>query len=217
MTTLTGGFRDLCSDAITAWNTRDERELTALKLAATEQATQAEAVLEERTRERDEFERKGKELCVAYGTALITIHDLTRERDEALKEVEALKLQAQVWASEARAQKATVHACYEAITGKTGEPGDWNGAEPIRRYVAERDALALSQGMLLGALKNILSGISSCHYCGAELIPERGAAHCEDCPSGCEAHDAPDCVQLEELAEAAREAIAEATPEGETK
>ena len=98
-----------------------ERELTALKLAATEQATQAEAVLEERT----------------------------RERDEAQKEVEALKLQAQVWASEARAQKATVHACYEAITGKTGEPGDWNGAEPIRRYVAERDALALSQGRLL--------------------------------------------------------------------
>ena len=49
----TGGFRDLCSDAITAWNTRDERELTALKLAATEQATQAEAVLKERTRERD--------------------------------------------------------------------------------------------------------------------------------------------------------------------
>ena len=30
-----------------------ERELAALKLAATEQATQAEAVLEERTRERD--------------------------------------------------------------------------------------------------------------------------------------------------------------------
>ena len=73
----------------------------------------------------------------------------TRERDEAQKEAEALKLQAQVWALEARAQKATVHACYEAITGKTGEPGDWNGAEPIRRYVAERDALALSQGRLL--------------------------------------------------------------------
>ena len=70
------------------------------------------------------------------------------------EEVEAMKLQAQVWASEARAQKATVHACYEAITGKTGEPGDWNGAEPIRRYVAEeRDALALSQGRLLGMLK----------------------------------------------------------------
>ena len=34
-----------------------ERELTALKLAATEQATQAEAVLEERTRERDEAEQ----------------------------------------------------------------------------------------------------------------------------------------------------------------
>ena len=87
----------------------------------------------------------------------------------------------------------------------------------LEERTRERDALALSQGRLLEALKNILSGISSCHYCGAELIPERGAAHCEDCPSGCEAHDAPDCVQLEELAEAARAAIAEATPEGETR
>ena len=121
---IEGPSRNTEQTAIWAWNTRDERELTALKLAAydlkssvhdicnqniretlvaaleekeradkaeaenlrlrqaaTEQATQAEAVLEERTRERDEFERKGKELCVAYGTALITIHDLTRERD----------------------------------------------------------------------------------------------------------------------------------------
>lgn len=33
---------------------------------------------------RDDFERKGKDLCQAYGTSLITIHDLQQERD-ALK------------------------------------------------------------------------------------------------------------------------------------
>ena len=36
-----------------------ERELTALKLAATEQATQAEAVLEERTRARRDNQQTG--------------------------------------------------------------------------------------------------------------------------------------------------------------
>ena len=51
---IEGPSRNTEQTAIWAWNTRDERELTALKLAATEQATQAEAVLEERTRERDE-------------------------------------------------------------------------------------------------------------------------------------------------------------------
>ncbi len=50
--------------------------------------------------------------------------------------IERLKLEAQGWAMEARAQKATVHACYEIVTGKTGEPGDWNGADPLRKYVA---------------------------------------------------------------------------------
>lgn len=63
---------------------------------------------------------------------------------------------------------------------------------------------------MLGALKRLVSGISTCHSCGAQLLSERGAAHCEDCPSGCEAHDAPDCPQIDELIEAARAAISSA-------
>lgn len=57
------------------------------------------------------------------------------------------------------------------------------------------------------ALQSLISGFSACHYCGAELIPERGAAHCEDCPAGCESHDPPDCTQLYELIEQARTAL----------
>lgn len=55
-------------------------------------------------------------------------------------EIAALKLQAQSWSMEAKAQKATVCECYQAATGAKGEPGDWNGARPIREALAERDA-----------------------------------------------------------------------------
>lgn len=50
-------------------------------------------------------------------------------------ENEALKLQAQCWKFEAKAQKATVHESYQAITRATGEPGDWNGANPVRARI----------------------------------------------------------------------------------
>jgi len=56
-------------------------------------------------------------------------------------EIENLKHQAQIWKSEAKAQKATVYEAYRVCTGGTGEPGDWNGSEPIRALAAERDAL----------------------------------------------------------------------------
>ena len=62
-------------------------------------------------------------------------------------ERDALLLQAQGWACEAKAQRATVNEAYRAITGATGEPGDWHGAEPIKVMVRERDTLraALTQ------------------------------------------------------------------------
>lgn len=71
---------------------------------------------------------------------------------------------------------------------------------------------------LLEALQAIVQGLSNCHFCGAELFSERGAAHCEDCPSGCESHGAPDCPQEYELIAKARAAITATTaPPQETK
>lgn len=60
----------------------------------------------------------------------IRILKLEAERD-------ACKQEAQVQAQEARTQQAIVHDCYQAVTGGKGEPGDWNGAEPVRRRIAE--------------------------------------------------------------------------------
>lgn len=61
--------------------------------------------------------------------------------EELQAENASLLQQAQIWKQEAMAQRATVHEAYRVCTGNTGEPGDWNGAEPIRKLAAERDAL----------------------------------------------------------------------------
>lgn len=60
---------------------------------------------------------------------------------EVERERDALKMQAEIWAQEARAQRTTVHDIYRLCTGGKGEPGDWNGAEPVRELVARADRL----------------------------------------------------------------------------
>lgn len=66
------------------------------------------------------------------------------EAADRIEELEALcanlNIQVQVWAQEARTQKSTVHKCYQAATGSTGEPGDWNGARPVVERIKELEA-----------------------------------------------------------------------------
>lgn len=66
--------------------------------------------------------------------------------------LEQARQQAQQWAQEAKTQRDTVHAAYQVCTGSTGEPGDWNGAEPIRKLAAQleqaREALRLAKGWI---------------------------------------------------------------------
>jgi len=50
-------------------------------------------------------------------------------------------MQAKIWKQEARCANHTIGQIYQAITGAKGEPGSWNGAEPVKALVAERDAL----------------------------------------------------------------------------
>lgn len=54
---------------------------------------------------------------------------------------EHLKLEAQCHASEARTANATVHEIYQVLSGATGEPGNWRGAEPARKFAARLAAL----------------------------------------------------------------------------
>ena len=56
------------------------------------------------------------------------IERLRAERD-------SIKQQAEAWKQEARAQAGIVNECYQDVTGKKGEPGDWNGANPVRECI----------------------------------------------------------------------------------
>jgi hypothetical protein len=69
--------------------------------------------------------------------------ELNRLRDLNAKLVQ----EAQIHAGEARAANASLYECYQAVSGATGEKGNWHGSRPVveeltrlRAQVAERDA-----------------------------------------------------------------------------
>lgn len=67
---------------------------------------------------------------------LLTALQAREEENEKLRsQRDALRQQSEVWALEARAHKSSLHEAYQAITGATGEPGNWNGAKPIIEHV----------------------------------------------------------------------------------
>lgn len=49
--------------------------------------------------------------------------------------VDKIILEARIHAGEASAANATIYEIYQLLTGATGEPGNWNGADPARSYV----------------------------------------------------------------------------------
>lgn len=62
---------------------------------------------------------------------------------------EKLKLEAQIHAQEARTANATIAEIYQVVTGRTGEPGNWNGAEPVKKRIVELEA---QKAELLGVI-----------------------------------------------------------------
>ena len=97
-----------------------------------------------------------------------------------------LKLEAQIQAKEARSHRATVREIYQAVTGRTGEPGDWNGAKPVLALIEERDALRkmasefgaalISARARVADLESRLSSLD-CRYAGAG-VAEVSGSHC---------------------------------------
>ncbi len=63
---------------------------------------------------------------------------------------ERLKLETQIHASESKTANATIYACYQAVTGSTGEPGNWNGAQPVvESLTALREKAERLEGLIL--------------------------------------------------------------------
>lgn len=73
-----------------------------------------------------------------------------RERGEARSKAASLQRQAECWAMEARGANATIGEAYQAVTGATGEPGNWNGARPIKDALAEQLARIAALEKALG-------------------------------------------------------------------
>ena len=81
-------------------------------------------------------------LATALEASQAEVERLKQERD-------ALKLEAQIHAGEARAANSTIYEIYQVLSGSTGEPGNWNGAEPARQYVtAAQERIAELEGAL---------------------------------------------------------------------
>lgn len=67
---------------------------------------------------------------------------------------EAVIQQAQIWRQEARTMRNIVAERYQAVTGSAGEPGDWNGAKPVREAISE---LKGGRDKIESALKKMIS------------------------------------------------------------
>ncbi|MBX9850042.1 MAG: hypothetical protein K2X64_12160 [Rhodocyclaceae bacterium] len=99
--------------------------------------------------------------CLRIAAACPNLTNATDPRDAKIAElmvlVERLKLEAQSHAQEARSANATIAEIYQLCTGSTGEPGNWNGAEPVRKVLADLraqlEAVGASgvSGRLIGA------------------------------------------------------------------
>ena len=74
---------------------------------------------------------------------------LRAEKDAALEERDACLLQARCHAQEARTANATIAEIYQVVTGATGEPGNWHGAEPVKRAFDNARASTLAEVIAL--------------------------------------------------------------------
>lgn len=91
------------------------------------------------------------ETVAAIREAATTITELQDLNDR-------LKLEAQCHAGEARCANSTIYEIYQVLTGATGEPGNWNGAEPARKYVAAQQATITALQERIKELEGALAG-----------------------------------------------------------
>lgn len=68
---------------------------------------------------------------------------LRQQLQQAEARADHCEREARQWRQEARTQSSIVAEIYQELTGKTGEPGDWNGARPIKSAILRKQAEAL--------------------------------------------------------------------------
>lgn len=95
--------------------------------------------------------------------------DLLEQQAARIAELEALsatlKREAQIHAQEAGTANATIGEIYQVVTGSTGEPGNWHGAEPVRARIAALESAAKATGQAVLSEEHIAQ---IAHYCETE-------------------------------------------------
>lgn len=66
-----------------------------------------------------------------------------------------LVMQARIHACESDTQSATVNEIYQVCTGSTGEPGNWHGAEPVRKALKEAREKALREAAQVASTRGL--------------------------------------------------------------
>jgi hypothetical protein len=92
--------------------------------------------------------------------AAALISSLVAERDSWRRVAERCKSEAEGHSMEARTANSTIYEIYQVLTGATGEPGNWNGAEPARQYVATAETQLAALTKRVGELEGALTGIA---------------------------------------------------------
>lgn len=138
-------------------------------------------------------------------TAVLSLLDRLQKAEAR---AEALRAEAEQWAQEARTHKSSLHEAYQAVTGATGEPGNWNGARPIIEAFtslrAERDGL---REIVAEVVDEFGGSIDQYHKIGPDWTHKDGT----------ETLNASTLMDREPLIERARAALANTSPnEGST-
>ncbi len=103
-------------------------------------------------------------------------HEAARAADADL--IDRLRQEAQIHAQEARTANATIAEIYRAVTDGTGEPGNWNGADPVRARLAADKARIAELEAALAELRDWYQEHTGLPACRANaVLAQKGDAN----------------------------------------
>lgn len=95
-----------------------------------------------------------------------------REIAELKGLAERLKQEAQIHTQEARTANSTIAEIYRRVSGGTGEPGNWNGAKPVRELLDDQRARLSRQGEVIKRAAEAVGQL--CNVISADCCDEHG-------------------------------------------
>lgn len=91
--------------------------------------------------------------------AQTALKSLQRENEELRNLADRLKQEAQIHSIEARSANSTVNEIYQIISGGKGEPANYHGAVPVRKYVEAAKGEIMRLEARVGALTEALQQV----------------------------------------------------------